>query len=457
MGLGPHLTLRGLSKGPTEADLRTSGPQDVDGCRPTIGNHNVDHWIVPPCRDVRASQVTVELLRRCWIETTTVEWKGLLYAQSCNLSRHLSLEGRSGLERTTNTVLNNESVSEMLSLNRRLISLVCAVALISSLLSIWTILDSSLLDLKLDASRLLHRIVAPNVHVSDAQRFWTSPTTFGEATNVSTALLGGLPFGYKGPETLGIADRIYVLSLPRRVDRRRAMERLRQTLGLQWTYVDATDADTDSILNINAHIRSKRTEIEEKVANGVSDDTFQWPDASIVDTKARSGVPLGLADSDYWFLRPPLASVEGDSSAPLEDPGAAKILTPALDFAHPEVLVTPDAPNPHNPLPALVPLTCASKNYVTGPPFDASLPGYMLLTPAKIACWHSHLEVIQKVADGSAADDTRSGGIIGESQADAVTLVLEDDIDMERDIHARLREVWGLLPADWDIVFLGIF
>lgn len=339
-------------------------------------------------------------------------------------------------------------------LTRRLVSLVCAVALIASFLYICIIFDPSLLDLRFDASRLLHGAIAPSVH--DAHSFWTSPTSSGEANKNSTAVLGGPPFKYGGLETLGIADKIYVLSLPRRVDRRRAMERLRQTLGLQWTYVDATDADTDPVHKIHAHIRGRRAEIEEEVANGVLDDTFQWPDPSIMDTKARWGLPLGLADSDYWSLGQPLAFLEEDTLERLDDPGAARILTPALDFAHPEVLVyPPDTPSPHDPLPALIPLTCASKDYVTGPPFDASLPGYMLLTPAKIACWHSHLEIIRKIADDSARDDPNSEGATNDSQTDTVTLVLEDDVDMERDIHARLREVWGLLPADWDIVFLG--
>ncbi|EPS99642.1 hypothetical protein FOMPIDRAFT_1124084 [Fomitopsis schrenkii] len=294
-------------------------------------------------------------------------------------------------------------------LTRRLVSLACAATLVASLLSIWAIFDPSPLYLKLDTSGLLNRIVSFGAH--DGHRFWTySGDSHDNSTDPSTAALAYPPSETRQPKTLGIADNIYVLSLPRRVDRRRSMERLRQTLGLQWTYVDATDADGDAIHNIHAHIRSRRTSTEEEVVNGVSDDTFQWPNASIIDTKALSGLPLGLADSDYCV---------------------------------------------HDPLPALAPLTCASKNYVMGPPFDAGLPGYMLLTPAKIACWYSHLEIIRKVAEGGAGDDMKSGEAANNPQADAVTVVLEDDVDMERDIHARLREVWGLLPGEWDIVFLG--
>ena len=339
----------------------------------------------------------------------------------------------------------------MPSLTRRLLSIACAATLVVSLLSIWTIINPFLLDMAPDASHLLHEIIAPGAN--DAHRFWASPTSGSgelETTRNSTALEVS-PFKERGTETLGVADKIYVLSLPRRADRRRSMERLRQTLGLHWTYLDALDADMDPITNIHAHIRSRRTEIEQEVANGVLDDTFQWPDASLIDTAAYSGLPLGLADSDYWSLRHPLSLLEDDMLEVTRDPSVAKILTPVLGFAHPEVLVYPlDTPSLHDSSPPLEPLTCASKNHVTGPPFDASLPGYMLLTSAKIACWRSHLEIIRKVAEGG-----ESGKSMDDSQAGAVAVVLEDDVDMERDIHARLREVWGLLPSEWDIVFLG--
>ncbi|KAI0727570.1 hypothetical protein C8Q72DRAFT_839078 [Fomitopsis betulina] len=332
-------------------------------------------------------------------------------------------------------------------LSRRLVSLACAVTLVASLLSIWALFDPLPLYLQVDTD-LLNRIVSFGAH--DGHRFWT-PTLSGDNladTSSSPAPPEYPSSGARPPQTLGIADNIYVLSLPRRVDRRRSMERLRQALGLRWAYVDATDMDADATRNIHAHIRNRRTGIEDQVANGVSDDTFQWPNASIMDTKALSGLPLGLTDSDYWFLRPPLAL--SDENVP--DPGAASVLSPAVDFAHPEVL--PDAldtPSLHDTLPALAPLTCASKNYLTGPPFDAGLPGYMLLTPAKMACWRSHLEIIRKVAEG----DIKTGEAANNLQENTVTLILEDDVDMERDIHDRLHEVWDLLPTEWDIVFLG--
>ncbi|KAG6808602.1 hypothetical protein H0H92_003577 [Tricholoma furcatifolium] len=40
-------------------------------------------------------------------------------------------------------------------------------------------------------------------------------------------------------------------------------------------------------------------------------------------------------------------------------------------------------------------------------------------------------------------------------RADDAVIVLEDDVDMERDIQQRLQSVWSFLPSGWDIVYLG--
>jgi GR25 family glycosyltransferase involved in LPS biosynthesis len=40
-------------------------------------------------------------------------------------------------------------------------------------------------------------------------------------------------------------------------------------------------------------------------------------------------------------------------------------------------------------------------------------------------------------------------------EREGIAVVLEDDIDMEHDIRERLGSVWGRLPDEWDIVFLG--
>ncbi|KAJ3715202.1 hypothetical protein C8R42DRAFT_681972, partial [Lentinula raphanica] len=36
-----------------------------------------------------------------------------------------------------------------------------------------------------------------------------------------------------------------------------------------------------------------------------------------------------------------------------------------------------------------------------------------------------------------------------------ISIILEDDIDVEKDIRSRLRRIWNVLPNDWDVVFLG--
>ena len=44
---------------------------------------------------------------------------------------------------------------------------------------------------------------------------------------------------------------------------------------------------------------------------------------------------------------------------------------------------------------------------------------------------------------------------IAEDKNKDVSIVLEDDVDMGWDIGERLNGVWNLLPAGWDIVFIG--
>jgi GR25 family glycosyltransferase involved in LPS biosynthesis len=73
-------------------------------------------------------------------------------------------------------------------------------------------------------------------------------------------------------------------------------------------------------------------------------------------------------------------------------------------------------------------------------PYSSRLPEYKILSLSRIACWHSHLSVIQRVST---------------HRPNEVALILEDDVDMEEDITERLSAIWSLLPSNWDIVFLG--
>jgi GR25 family glycosyltransferase involved in LPS biosynthesis len=84
------------------------------------------------------------------------------------------------------------------------------------------------------------------------------------------------------------------------------------------------------------------------------------------------------------------------------------------------------------------PLACASGNNVSAASLP-NLPPYRRLTPAKVACWYSHLQTIREIANGK----------------DEAVLILEDDVDIERDVKRRLRALLDALPDDWDIVYLG--
>jgi hypothetical protein len=83
-------------------------------------------------------------------------------------------------------------------------------------------------------------------------------------------------------------------------------------------------------------------------------------------------------------------------------------------------------------------LACASGNNVLAA-FSPNLPLYSHLTAAKVACWYSHFQTIHEIANGK----------------DDAVLVLEDDVDIERDVKRRLEPLLDTLPSDWDIVYLG--
>ncbi|KAF9042220.1 hypothetical protein BJ165DRAFT_1349464 [Panaeolus papilionaceus] len=207
---------------------------------------------------------------------------------------------------------------------------------------------------------------------------------------------------------LGIANRVYVITLAKRDNRRQDMETLRRALGLHWVYVDAMDVTSplvSSLLHWVSKIRSGPPVIlneglkKEALSLSGTEIPFQWPQD--LDAIAKSHKQLGLWEEGIWS-------------------------TPTLGS---------NAPH-------LTPLVCATQNYNISE-YSMKLPNYQLLTPARIACWHSHLSVIHKHANSMLSDN---GG---------VAIILEDDIDMEMDIHQQLKSLWPSLPNDWDIVFLG--
>ena len=63
---------------------------------------------------------------------------------------------------------------------------------------------------------------------------------------------------YSSSRSLGVEDNIYVISLRNRHRRREDMERLRLSLGLTWTYVDALDADSLLVSHIMHWVKALR-------------------------------------------------------------------------------------------------------------------------------------------------------------------------------------------------------
>ncbi|KAF9648526.1 hypothetical protein BDM02DRAFT_2253830 [Thelephora ganbajun] len=196
--------------------------------------------------------------------------------------------------------------------------------------------------------------------------------------------------------TLSIASCIYVINLPKSTHRRADMEQLRYTLGLDFTYVTGTEGDEDIVQRIMRHVTAFRVLEDFRETNFSLSNAFEWPQD--VDALVESESPLDRKGSDLWF-------------------------SDGIDL--------PD-PSSHEPL------TCASDNF-TLEHYSPQTPPYRILTKARLACWYSHWRVIRLIADGR----------------DDVSLVLEDDVDMELDIRQRLLGVWDSLPSVWDIVFLG--
>ncbi|KAF8879961.1 hypothetical protein BD779DRAFT_1550532 [Infundibulicybe gibba] len=189
--------------------------------------------------------------------------------------------------------------------------------------------------------------------------------------------------------------KFFVISLANRIDRHTKMEDLRRTLGLEWDYVTATGVSDPIVNKILARVHVARNGLISVAQD--PETAFHWPDD--IDMLSRSHQPVDIWGSTFW----------------------AGSLLPNTSYR---------------------PMACAEHNSAI-PAFASDLPQHKLLTPARVACWHSHLQLIARIADMPAGP------------GEAAAIVLEDDIDMERDIHVRLKNLLQVLPTDWHILFLG--
>ena len=224
-------------------------------------------------------------------------------------------------------------------------------------------------------------------------------------------------------------SKTYVISLPRRADRRAQMDLLKDALHVDWTYMDAVEANSSAVTTILHQVYILRSQSESRLEYGnehMQDDAnfpvFHWP--RDIEAMIHSQGPLRPFGADFWTLPSSRDSTDlatHASMVPVDSHAFAH-----LPSAQPVAVVDPP------------PLACASGNNVSAT-FSPTLPLYRHLTAAKVACWYSHFQTIRDVANG---------------EHEAV-LVLEDDVDIEHDMDRRLQALWGALPRDWDIVYLG--
>ncbi|PPQ92131.1 hypothetical protein CVT25_007962 [Psilocybe cyanescens] len=209
---------------------------------------------------------------------------------------------------------------------------------------------------------------------------------------------------------------IYVVSLPGRQTRRTDMEKLRAALGLHWDYFDAIPSYNPLIGQISDWVELVRSaslsplDSSDKSSshpadndNGdgdIADTPPFWPEH--IDDIAHSVQEIALLSSSVWELP--------------------------------------------TSLPPYQSLTCNENNFdILDFKSSGDAPEHMRLTPARIACWHSHISVIHQHANT----------LPSASGKGSIALILEDDVDMERDIVAQMESLWAELPEDWDMVFLG--
>ncbi|TFY59301.1 hypothetical protein EVG20_g7840 [Dentipellis fragilis] len=265
--------------------------------------------------------------------------------------------------------------------------------------------------------------------------FWPENATQGTIGSAANELV---PSSANRSRTLGVASRIYVVSLPARTDRREQMDRLRASLDLEWAYVDAVDASHPEVFAILRQVRALREQIASVVLSRSDDPNplaepseqigmqhapvFHWPDT--MDELVQAPGPLQPSGADLWTV-PSEPQFFDNSELPIVAELHPAHRLQSHSKAHAKKLN--------------LNLACTHENRLLAS-FSASLPPQRILTPAKVACWHSHMQVIREIAN---------------SEDERPAIILEDDVDMEWDIQSRLEALWPALPVDWDIVYLG--
>lgn len=192
----------------------------------------------------------------------------------------------------------------------------------------------------------------------------------------------------------------YVISLPNRGDRMQDMKIIRDILGMaNWHVIPATPADDEIIDRIISLVRTER--------QNRSRVPFTWPsETDMVDT---------------------MFSTQGEPWSELEE----------YTRHHPLARPSPSLLSQPN-------MSVAWMNERI-PMYQPHLPDHKMLTRGKIACWRSHIQTLKQIASESYTNHHDNGP----------SLVLEDDVDVERNFLHLIEDIWPSLPPEWDMVFLG--
>ncbi|KAF5311398.1 hypothetical protein D9758_018566 [Tetrapyrgos nigripes] len=222
------------------------------------------------------------------------------------------------------------------------------------------------------------------------------------------------------------SESIYVINLPDRSDRRAEIELLRIYMGMKWTYVDATSKNDIIVSQVIQNVKDTRRKAVQaslqKVMHKQAVDgpwspvrlPFRWP--------AYFDNDYALRDLDPSFLYDNFDALHTPSSS-LSSPSADSV-----DFDSVTALYLKE------------PLAVARKDSTLWP-YNPSLPRWKIMTRSRFACWHSHLQTLRRIV---AAQDITQAGTAHEDRVvgDHVSIILEDDIDMEVDIRSRLGAIW---------------
>jgi len=252
---------------------------------------------------------------------------------------------------------------------------------------------------------------------------------------------------------------IYVLSLPRRSDRRLRMSKIANALGLRFTFVDATHKESPLIGWIAERVREVRDrkrpilaqalKMDEKDVGGAGVDSpwlsgndssrlLSFPDLAQLDERwtVKASNPVNAPDSTTrpTFSSQDIADKEYRDDEALESLLGGRRAVDWVQYLEEGQYLDRLAPSG------------ASDKFKTLDDYVADLlhdPVEQLkarqVNAGVLATWYSQTRVWRKMLENS----------------DKSALILEDDVDIEWDFERQWPNIERALPRNWEIVFLG--